>query len=64
MKIYNRKDVADLLGLKDLDSVNQLIINQGLNYFKVGREYRFTENHIQDFITNNSSEKLSKKITL
>ncbi len=58
LKIYTRKDVAEILNLKDVESVNNLIINQGLNYFKVGRRYRFTDKHIQDFIKQNSSDSL------
>jgi excisionase family DNA binding protein len=61
-KLLNIKQVQDVLGLSER-TIFRLIKDGELHGFKVGREWRFEESDIEDFIRRQrqKSEKKSKE---
>lgn len=47
--LFSREDVQKMLGISD-STMFRILSNKQIHGFKVGREWRFTEKDVQDFI--------------
>lgn len=55
-KLLTTKQVAEIFGV-DTRTVLYTLIFQGLKYVKIGREYRFKQADIEEFIKNQTCQK-------
>ena len=55
-KLLITKQVAEIFGV-DKRTVLYSLISQGLKYVKIGREYRFKQSDIEEFIKNRTYQK-------
>lgn len=55
-KLLTTKQVAEIFGV-DTRTVLYTFIFQGLKYVKIGREYRFKQAHIEEFIEKQTYQK-------
>ena len=55
-KLLTTKQVAEIFGV-DKRTVLYNLISQGLKYVKIGREYRFKQSDIEEFIKNQTYQK-------
>ena len=55
-KLLTTKQVAEIFGV-DKRTVLYTLISKGLKYLKVGREYRFKQSDIEEFIKNQTYQK-------
>lgn len=55
-KLLTTKQVAEIFGV-DTRTVLYTLIFQGLKYVKIGREYRFKQADIEEFIKNQTYQK-------
>ena len=55
-KLLKTKQVAEIFGV-DKRTVLYTLISKGLKYLKVGREYRFKQSDIEEFIKNQTYQK-------
>lgn len=55
-KLLTTKQVAEIFGV-DKRTVLYNLISQGLKYVKIGREYRFKQSDIEEFIKNRTYQK-------
>lgn len=55
-KLLTTKQVAEIFGV-DKRTVLYSLISQGLKYVKIGREYRFKQSDIEEFIKNQTYQK-------
>ena len=55
-KLLTTKQVAEIFGV-DKRTVLYSLISQGLKYVKIGRDYRFKQSDIEEFIKNQTYQK-------
>ena len=55
-KLLTTKQTAEIFGVNKR-TVLYTLISQGLKYLKVGREYRFKQSDIEEFIKNQTYQK-------
>lgn len=58
IQLFTPKEVMDILKIKDKRTLYSLMESGELGYIKVGKQYRYTEQNIQDLYKVNSSENI------